>query len=81
MSTKQGKSELSSQERAAIVIGYLCHGAHLSTKDVCELTGLSSSGAWRLMNKLARVWPICRDLEGRWEEVHGTSIFNEALPY
>ena len=63
------EKELSAQERAAVVMGYLCHGAHLTTKDVMALTGLTPSGARRLLYKIARVWPIRRDESGRWEEV------------
>lgn len=74
------EKELSAQERAVVVASYLCHGAHLSTKDVCALTGLTSSGARRLLYKIARVWPIRRDEEGRWEEVYGR-LFDETLPH
>lgn len=62
------KSELTPQERSAIIAWNLAIGRTLSTKDVCDLTGLRPSAARKLLRKLARVLPITDD-SGTWAAV------------
>lgn len=48
-------------ERVALVVWYMAHGLALSTQEVAKITGLTSDGAWYLMNRIGRVLPIYLD--------------------
>ena len=65
-------SQLTSQERAAKVAWFLARGIHLTNGQICDWTGLSRSGAGRLMIKLARVLPIVK-CEGVWSASEASS--------
>jgi len=57
---------LTAQERAALVTLKLLNGdGKLSSKEVRSITGLSKSGAARLMDKISRVVPIYYEESGR----------------
>jgi DNA-binding IclR family transcriptional regulator len=63
----------SPRERAALVAWHIAHGESLTVANVMSLTGLSYSGAHRMMTDLARVLPIYQERErpepGRWQVV------------
>ena len=59
-------TDFSAQEKAALVTWHLAHGESMQNRDVANLTGLSMTGAWQLMQKLARVLPIYQDDRGVW---------------
>jgi len=59
-------TDYTAQERAALVTWHLAHGQGMQTRDVAKLTGLEREGAWRLMQRLARVIPIYQDERGVW---------------
>jgi hypothetical protein len=61
--------ELTAQERAFDVAFRLAEGEELTTRQVAEMTGLSMTGAWYLMQRGARVRPITQDGRGRWKRV------------
>lgn len=65
-------TQLTSQERAAKVAWFLARGIHLTNGQVQDWTGLSRSGASRLMVKLARVLPIVK-CEGTWSVSEASS--------
>ena len=58
--------DYSAQEKAALIAWHLAHGEGMTTGEVASLTGLTQSGAWRLMDRLSRVLPIYRDDGGMW---------------
>lgn len=63
----------SPRERAALVAWHIAHGESLTVANVMSLTGLSHSGAYRLMSDLARVLPIYQERErpeaGHWQVI------------
>ena len=63
-------SEMVASERAAKVAWALAKGEILTTQSIADKTGLTYSGAWRLMQKLERVLPIGFDdttfVDGYW---------------
>jgi len=59
-------SDLVAQERAASIAWYLCEGARMTTREIAECVGLHVKSAYHMMNKIARVVPICLDDDGRW---------------
>ena len=59
-------TDYTAQEKAALIAWHLAHGEGLQTRDVAALTGLAMDGAWRLMQRLARVLPIYQDEQGFW---------------
>jgi DNA-binding CsgD family transcriptional regulator len=61
------QEDLSAQERAALVAWWLAHGDALTTADVARLTGLTPSGAHRLMTCLECALPARRDEQGTWQ--------------
>lgn len=63
--TQQCEPETSS-ERVALVVWYMAHGMALAPSEVVKITGLSSSGAWRMMCAVSRVIPIYQDDAGIW---------------
>ena len=64
--------QLTSQEKAAKIAWFLAKGEELSNERVRVLTGLSRSGASRLMTKLAHVLPIVK-VEGVWSTSESSS--------
>lgn len=54
-------------ERAALIAWHLAHGESMQTRDVAEMTGLTFSGAWRLMDRLSRTLPIYQTSDGLWQ--------------
>jgi hypothetical protein len=62
-------SELTAQERAFDIGFRLAEGEELTTRQVAEMTGLSMTGAWYLMQRGARVRPITQDGRGRWKRI------------
>ena len=58
--------ELTVTERVGKVVWWLAQGDGLTVANVCKLTGLSPSGAWRMLAALSRVIPIYDD-EGVWQ--------------
>jgi predicted mannosyl-3-phosphoglycerate phosphatase (HAD superfamily) len=61
--------EMTAQERAAKVVYEIATGSQMTTEEVAEITGLTKSGAWWLMQRVIRVTPIGRDDNGRWGKV------------
>jgi hypothetical protein len=59
--------DLASQERAALVAWHLAHGDAFRTREAAQMTGLSHSGALKLMCRLSRILPICQDNLGFWQ--------------
>ena len=59
-------SDYTAQEKAGLVTWHLAHGEVMQTRDVAEMTGLSMTGAWLMMQRLARVIPIYQDERGFW---------------
>jgi len=57
--------ELVAQERSARVTAALIERKKLSWDDLARLTGLTYSGAYYLMSKIARVVPVTYDREAR----------------
>lgn len=67
---KQQRNDLVAQERAAVVMARLLLQGMVSVDDARELTGLTYSGVWYLMSKIARVQPCWYDREERvWRMV------------
>jgi len=60
------QTELTAQERAAIITWKLAFGAQLTTREIAEMMGLTHCGAWRLMMRLSRVLAIFCNDEGEW---------------
>lgn len=60
--------EWTPSERVGIVVWHLAHGEGLTTREIAELTGLTESGAWRLISRLCRRLPIYLDEQDhRWQ--------------
>lgn len=64
--------DLVAQERAAIIAWALSRGKQMTTRQIAERLGTTYTGAWFMMQKLARVLPIAFDAmngfddEGYW---------------
>ena len=56
-------------ERAATVSWQLADGARMTTREIAQSSGLQVRGAYRMMNKLARVLSIALDEVGRWHRI------------
>ena len=66
------RADLVAQERAGLVIWWLgVDGERLTTVEIAQKTGLELCGAYRMMNKLARVVNIRIGEGGRWEKCNG----------
>ena len=52
-------------ERVAIIVFALALGGTVTTAHVARETGITISGAWRMLNKLSRVLPLTEE-DGRW---------------
>lgn len=61
--------ELTAQERAAKVTWELAEGNGMTTAQVAEMTGLSTMGAWHLMQRVCRVAPVTQDEGGEWRRL------------
>ena len=72
------KADLVAQERAAKVAWALAEGERLNVQDVADYVGLTRTGAYRMMYKLARAIPITIDGAGRW--VRMDKLAPEAAP-
>lgn len=57
------------QQRAGLIVWWLCHGEKLSTKDVARLAGLSMDGAYALMTSLSERIPIYCDTK-HWQALN-----------
>jgi hypothetical protein len=73
--TTTSASELTGSERAALITVRLYSGASLSNRDVAHICGYSDrTGAFELMQRLARVLPVYFDQTerpGRWTLLDG----------
>lgn len=63
------RDDMVATERAALVAWWLAGGTRLTTTEFAIRVGLKAKSAWHLMNKVARVLPICLDEEGRWHRI------------
>jgi len=61
----EASAELVAQERAALVTARLFTRGQVSVDEVKTLTGLTYSGVWYLMSKIARVSPCWYDKDER----------------
>lgn len=61
------QDDYTATERAALIATYLMQGEAMTTAEVADKTGLSHSGAWRLMARMGRVVAVCQDDGGRWQ--------------
>lgn len=61
----EASAELVAQERAALVTARLFTQGQVSLDEVKTLTGLTYSGVWYLMSKIARVSPCWYDKDER----------------
>lgn len=59
-------AELVATERAGKVAWALAGGRSLSTQDIAAMTGLSVSGAWKMMYRLSRALPLSY-YAGQWQ--------------
>jgi hypothetical protein len=59
------QGDLVAQERAALVTAHLHARGSITLDEVRALTGLTYSGAWYLMTKIARVIPCYYDAPTR----------------
>lgn len=70
MESPHNPNELSAQERAALVAVSLSQRQTLTWDEIKELSGLTYSGAYYMMTKIARVLPIYYDYEfGQWRVI------------
>lgn len=60
-------NEYTVTERVGKVVWWLAKGEGLALCNVCSLTGMSESGAWKMLASLSRVIPIFADDEGVWQ--------------
>lgn len=66
------RRDMVAQERAAVVTARLCARGVVTLEEAQDLTGLTYSGVWYLMSKIARVSPCWYDKEARaWKMVEG----------
>ena len=61
----EGETNMVTRERAAYVAFWLAQGREFSTRQVAERTGLTFSGALRLLKAISRVIPIYEE-NGIW---------------
>ena len=52
-------------ERVAVTVWLLSQGWQLSTKDIASLVGITSQGAYQMMDRVSRVVPVVLDA-GKW---------------
>lgn len=50
--------ELVPTERVAIVVRCLMQGRALTTREVADMTGISSHGAYQMLSRMSRVVPV-----------------------
>lgn len=65
--------ELIPTERVALIVYGLTVGGTVTTAQVAQMTGITHSGAWRMLNKLARVLPLAEE-DGRWYLIASRSM-------
>lgn len=68
MSDNESEVMMVARERAAYVAFWLAEGRTFTTAQVAERTGLSHSGARRLLKAISRVIPICEE-KGIWFKI------------
>lgn len=66
--TDEGETMMVARERAAYVAFWLAEGREFSTAQVAERTGLTFSGALRMLKAISRVIPIYEE-NGIWCKV------------
>jgi len=67
MESPHNPNELGAQERAALVAVSLSQRQALTWDEIRALSGLTYSGAYYMMTKIARVLPVYYDYEsGEW---------------
>lgn len=59
------EDDLITTERVTIIAWELALGGTVTPKQVSEMTGISTNGAWRMLDKMSRVRPIAED-HGYW---------------
>lgn len=59
--------EFTPQERAGMVVWHLSHGEGIRTCDIAEMTGITPSGARKMMYRLSRRLPFYQDDDGFWQ--------------
>ena len=64
--TDDNQGEFTAQEKAASVVGRLAQGRDVKTREVADEFGITIQGAYRLMNTVSRVVPICVVSTGTW---------------
>jgi hypothetical protein len=57
--------ELIPTERVALIVYELTVGGTVTTAQVAQMTGITHSGAWRMLGKLSRVLPLTEE-NGQW---------------
>ena len=62
-----GEGRLTTVEAVSRLCWHLGLGEALTTAQAAELIGYSQSGAWRLLSKISRFWPITQREDGLWE--------------
>jgi hypothetical protein len=64
-------------ERIGLISWWLADGETPTTRQVADRLGISYAGAWSMLQKLARVLPICYDenepYEGYWFRIREVS--------
>lgn len=56
-------------ERTAVIVALLAHGHGLTTREAAVLTGLTRHGAYVMLCRISRVFPIFQDDGGQWREI------------
>lgn len=58
--------ELITTERVGLITYILLNprGAKYTTAHFANVAGVTHEGAWRILTKLSRVLPVCRDMDG-----------------
>ena len=64
--TVDDNSEYTPQEKAASVVWRLAQGQPITTRQVADEFSITIQGAYRLMNTVSRVIPICVVSTGTW---------------
>ena len=64
-----GEERLTTVEATCRLCWHLGLGEGMTTAQAAELIGYSTNGAWRLLCKISRFWPITQTDEGVWELV------------
>lgn len=62
-------AEMTAQQKAFRIAFLLADGRTLTTRQVAEMTGLTMSGAWQLMQNGSGAVEIYQDDDGRWRRL------------